>query len=149
MLAQTLPPLLRFVRFSPDHPRADTQTDCLQKYATNQPGVFAAGDCRRGQSLIVWGIKYALRVMIAEQDAHRSTLQRGPRCCGGGRRLSQPRQHPPPDRRWHRHPGTKSILVGVFTRLLTGIIDSDSFQKSPKFPKELPRAFSLPMESTA
>ena len=26
------------------------------KYATNVPGVFAAGDCRRGQSLIVWGI---------------------------------------------------------------------------------------------
>ena len=26
------------------------------KYATNVDGVFAAGDCRRGQSLIVWGI---------------------------------------------------------------------------------------------
>jgi glutamate synthase (NADPH/NADH) len=26
-------------------------------YATNVPGVFAAGDCRRGQSLIVWGIQ--------------------------------------------------------------------------------------------
>lgn len=26
------------------------------KYHTNVPGVFAAGDCRRGQSLIVWGI---------------------------------------------------------------------------------------------
>lgn len=25
-------------------------------YATSIPGVFAAGDCRRGQSLIVWGI---------------------------------------------------------------------------------------------
>nr|KAJ3419246.1 glutamate synthase [NADH] [Polyrhizophydium stewartii] len=25
-------------------------------YATEVPGVFAAGDCRRGQSLIVWGI---------------------------------------------------------------------------------------------
>lgn len=24
------------------------------KYSTNIPGVFAAGDCRRGQSLIVW-----------------------------------------------------------------------------------------------
>jgi glutamate synthase (NADPH/NADH) small chain len=24
------------------------------KYATNLPGVFAAGDCRRGQSLVVW-----------------------------------------------------------------------------------------------
>ena len=24
------------------------------KFATNIPGVFAAGDCRRGQSLVVW-----------------------------------------------------------------------------------------------
>jgi glutamate synthase (NADPH) small chain len=29
--------------------RADTQ-----KFATSEPGVFAAGDCRRGQSLVVW-----------------------------------------------------------------------------------------------
>lgn len=28
-----------------------------KKYSTNVEGVFAAGDCRRGQSLIVWGIK--------------------------------------------------------------------------------------------
>jgi glutamate synthase (NADPH/NADH) small chain len=26
------------------------------KYVTNVPGVFAAGDCRRGQSLVVWAI---------------------------------------------------------------------------------------------
>ena len=26
------------------------------KYTTNVDGVFAAGDCRRGQSLVVWGI---------------------------------------------------------------------------------------------
>jgi glutamate synthase (NADPH/NADH) small chain len=26
------------------------------KYATNVPGLFAAGDCRRGQSLVVWAI---------------------------------------------------------------------------------------------
>jgi NAD(P)H-dependent glutamate synthase small subunit len=26
------------------------------KYATNVNGIFAAGDCRRGQSLVVWGI---------------------------------------------------------------------------------------------
>ncbi|KAG0170152.1 glutamate synthase [NADH] [Apophysomyces sp. BC1034] len=26
------------------------------KYGTSVPGIFAAGDCRRGQSLIVWGI---------------------------------------------------------------------------------------------
>jgi glutamate synthase (NADPH/NADH) small chain len=26
------------------------------QYETSVPGVFAAGDCRRGQSLVVWGI---------------------------------------------------------------------------------------------
>jgi glutamate synthase (NADPH/NADH) small chain len=26
----------------------------LDQYTTNVPGVFAAGDCRRGQSLVVW-----------------------------------------------------------------------------------------------
>jgi len=26
------------------------------KFATNLPAVFAAGDCRRGQSLVVWAI---------------------------------------------------------------------------------------------
>jgi glutamate synthase (NADPH/NADH) small chain len=26
------------------------------KFATSAPGVFAAGDCRRGQSLVVWAI---------------------------------------------------------------------------------------------
>jgi NADPH-dependent glutamate synthase beta subunit-like oxidoreductase len=25
-------------------------------FATSVPGVFAAGDCRRGQSLVVWAI---------------------------------------------------------------------------------------------
>jgi glutamate synthase (NADPH/NADH) small chain len=27
-----------------------------EKYATNLPGVFSAGDMRRGQSLVVWAI---------------------------------------------------------------------------------------------
>jgi len=26
------------------------------EFTTNVPGVFAAGDCRRGQSLVVWAI---------------------------------------------------------------------------------------------
>jgi glutamate synthase (NADPH/NADH) small chain len=26
------------------------------QYRTSRPGVFAAGDCRRGQSLVVWAI---------------------------------------------------------------------------------------------
>jgi glutamate synthase (NADPH/NADH) small chain len=25
-----------------------------EKYTTSLPGIFAAGDCRRGQSLVVW-----------------------------------------------------------------------------------------------
>ena len=27
-----------------------------EKYTTNIPAVFSAGDCRRGQSLVVWAI---------------------------------------------------------------------------------------------
>lgn len=27
------------------------------EFATTVPGVFAAGDCRRGQSLVVWAIR--------------------------------------------------------------------------------------------
>ena len=27
-----------------------------EKYTTNVPRIFAAGDCRRGQSLVVWAI---------------------------------------------------------------------------------------------
>ncbi|KAF2146077.1 uncharacterized protein K452DRAFT_294685 [Aplosporella prunicola CBS 121167] len=38
------------------------------KYATNVSGVFAAGDCRRGQSLIVWGINEG-RMAAREVDA--------------------------------------------------------------------------------
>jgi len=26
----------------------------VNEFATSEPGVFAAGDCRRGQSLVVW-----------------------------------------------------------------------------------------------
>ena len=35
--------------------RSNIQTP-KSSYSTSVPGVFAAGDCRRGQSLIVWGI---------------------------------------------------------------------------------------------
>lgn len=34
-------------------PRSNVRADYGQ-YATSLPGVFAAGDCRRGQSLVVW-----------------------------------------------------------------------------------------------
>jgi glutamate synthase (NADPH) small chain len=34
-------------------PRSNVKAD-YERYATSLPGVFAAGDCRRGQSLVVW-----------------------------------------------------------------------------------------------
>ena len=34
-------------------PRSNIKAE-FEKYATSIPGVFAAGDCRRGQSLVVW-----------------------------------------------------------------------------------------------
>jgi glutamate synthase (NADPH/NADH) small chain len=36
-------------------PRSNAKAD-YGKFSTNVPGVFAAGDCRRGQSLVVWAI---------------------------------------------------------------------------------------------
>lgn len=36
---------------------ANATTASRQGYATNVPGVFAAGDMRRGQSLVVWAIR--------------------------------------------------------------------------------------------
>jgi glutamate synthase (NADPH/NADH) small chain len=36
-------------------PRSNAKADYGQ-FATNVPGIFAAGDCRRGQSLVVWAI---------------------------------------------------------------------------------------------
>jgi glutamate synthase (NADPH/NADH) small chain len=35
-------------------PRGNVATDA--NYSTNVPGIFAAGDVRRGQSLVVWAI---------------------------------------------------------------------------------------------
>jgi len=34
-------------------PRGNVAAE-LRDFATNEPGIFAAGDCRRGQSLVVW-----------------------------------------------------------------------------------------------
>jgi NADPH-dependent glutamate synthase beta subunit-like oxidoreductase len=34
-------------------------------HGTSRPGVFAAGDCRRGQSLIVWAIEEGRRAAEA------------------------------------------------------------------------------------
>jgi glutamate synthase (NADPH/NADH) small chain len=36
-------------------PRGNVRAD-TQAFATSEPGVFAAGDCRRGQSLVVWAL---------------------------------------------------------------------------------------------
>jgi glutamate synthase (NADPH/NADH) small chain len=45
-------PLLESLGLERD-PRSNVKAD-YEKYATSLPGVFAAGDCRRGQSLVVW-----------------------------------------------------------------------------------------------
>jgi glutamate synthase (NADPH) small chain len=45
-------PLLEALRIERDA-RSNARAE-FEKYATNIPGVFAAGDCRRGQSLVVW-----------------------------------------------------------------------------------------------
>ncbi len=37
-------------------PRSNAKAE-FEKYATNIPGIFAAGDCRRGQSLVVWAFR--------------------------------------------------------------------------------------------
>jgi glutamate synthase (NADPH/NADH) small chain len=36
-------------------PRGNVAAD-VKSFATSEPGVFAAGDCRRGQSLVVWAL---------------------------------------------------------------------------------------------
>src|SRR3954463_12979211 len=45
-------PLLEQLNVERD-PRSNAKAD-FEKYNTSIPGVFAAGDCRRGQSLVVW-----------------------------------------------------------------------------------------------
>ena len=53
-------------------PRGNVATD--DQYATSVPGVFAAGDMRRGQSLVVWAIaegrKAAASVDTYLKNAH-------------------------------------------------------------------------------
>jgi len=36
---------------------AKAETDGKGSYLTSVPGIFAAGDMRRGQSLVVWAIR--------------------------------------------------------------------------------------------
>ena len=49
-------------------PRSNAKAE-HEKYATNIPHVFAAGDCRRGQSLVVWAINEG-RGAAREVDRH-------------------------------------------------------------------------------
>ena len=49
-------------------PRSNAKAE-HEKYATNIPNVFAAGDCRRGQSLVVWAINEG-RGAAREVDRH-------------------------------------------------------------------------------
>jgi len=68
--------------------RSNIQTPS-KKYATNVEGVFAAGDCRRGQSLIVWGINEG-RGAAAEADSYLSGATRLPSAGGIKPRLFLP-----------------------------------------------------------
>jgi glutamate synthase (NADPH/NADH) small chain len=47
-------PLLKELNLETD-PRSNIKAE-HEKYTTSIKGVFAAGDCRRGQSLVVWAI---------------------------------------------------------------------------------------------
>ena len=47
-------PLLDALKIERD-PRSNAKAE-HEKYTTNAEGIFAAGDCRRGQSLVVWAI---------------------------------------------------------------------------------------------
>jgi len=48
--------------------RGNVQAD-TSRFATSEPGVFAAGDCRRGQSLVVWA-QWEGREAARAVDAH-------------------------------------------------------------------------------
>ncbi len=48
---------------------AAAPTDGGNAYATNVPGVFVAGDCRRGQSLVVWAIREGRQCARAVDEA--------------------------------------------------------------------------------
>ena len=60
-------PLLKELKVDTDA-RSNVRAE-FEKYATNLPGVFAAGDCRRGQSLVVWAINEG-RGAARECDRH-------------------------------------------------------------------------------
>ncbi len=59
------------------------------EYATTVPGVFAAGDCRRGQSLVVWAIREgrdaaaAVNKYLGEKQGCRQAELEGSKVQGG------------------------------------------------------------------
>ena len=68
--------------------RSNIQTH-PKKYSTNVEGIFAAGDCRRGQSLIVWGINEG-RGAATEVDSWLMDGTRLPSAGGIKARVSPP-----------------------------------------------------------
>lgn len=67
-------------------PRSNIKT-AKGKYATNVHGVFAAGDCRRGQSLIVWGIQEGRATAVDVDEFLNSEESRLPVAGGLARRV--------------------------------------------------------------
>ena len=51
---------------------------CDENYATSVPGVFAAGDARRGQSLIVWAISEGRQAAYGVDAFLRGSSDLGP-----------------------------------------------------------------------
>lgn len=49
--------------------RSNIQTPA-KKFSTGVDGVFTAGDCHRGQSLIVWGIRYVYTFVVFLRSSH-------------------------------------------------------------------------------
>ncbi|MBW0488414.1 hypothetical protein O181_028129 [Austropuccinia psidii MF-1] len=49
-------------------PRSNILTQSKTGYMTQMDGIFAAGDCRRGQSLIVWGIQEGRAAAVEVDD---------------------------------------------------------------------------------
>ncbi|KAJ3773747.1 NADPH-dependent glutamate synthase [Lentinula raphanica] len=78
--------------------RSNIQTP-HKKYSTNVEGIFAAGDCRRGQSLIVWGINEG-RSAAAEVDAWLSAGKTRLPSAGG----IKARVYVPPPSKLHANP---------------------------------------------
>ena len=59
-------PLLDALKLDRD-PRTNVKAD-FEKYTTNIKGVFAAGDCRRGQSLVVWAFNEGREPTFQDPD---------------------------------------------------------------------------------